>query len=1222
MVCRRRRDPRPLPVPQGVKGDNAGSIITLGDGAVGLAVQTIGGGGGRGGGAAASASGTIETQVAIGGSGGDGGGTWATSTGSEVTNTGSIVTFGADAAGIVAQSIGGGGGIGGKAGTSLGDKKNNGDGSNGSDTSVSGAVADVQADYAENGSEALSNYQSLDQLLTTTNKLLGNDSVSAAADGDDMDDLDDTSESGGDTDDDNESKSIQFAVNIGGSGGSGGAAGNLYVTNTGTVATMGRHSDAIVVQSIGGGGGKGGAASTASSGDIGGSVDIGGNGGDATDANANNGGEPTIVNKGMVYTVGALSSGLVAQSIAGGGGIGGTSSVTVGTSASDRSSGFAANLGGLSKVANGSSQTALVDNFGTIETRGHDSYGIIAQSISGGGGIVKTLATDLDNGNGSANSASSKAFNVDLSLGADGDTFSGGSGAVFVTHEAGASIVTSGDNGVGILAQSVAAGGGLALGGRPTGTTATDLLGTGSKNGFVNPGDSIDPSDNQGVHVTVDGAITTSGAGGVGVFAQSVGGGGGIAGDIGNTMDFQTIGKVPTNILGNGGDIDVTLGDGAVITTTGKNAPGIVAQSVGGGGGWFAGNTYALVGSAGGTGTGGDINVDIAGSVYAQGSASAGVLVQSTGGGDNVGVGAGGKVNVTIESTGSVWGGVGNATNGDFPENQASIYVQNAASGSSLTNFGVINTYDSDVGYAVYAANGNFSVTNNAGAYITGNMNIPSSDFHNYGNYVPLSTVNLGSGTLTNAGTVDLTSGARVTSLTGDFRGTSRSRLVVGADFARGTSDRLAVSGTAALAGGVEVRPYTLVPNTATILTAGNALDGQSLADFSGAYLFDFTPTVAGKAATITPSADFVVDGLTRDERSLAGHLQRVWDGDRPETMAKGFAALAGVGNADDYSDTLDHLASRQVGAIATARMESSRLFVANMQTCPVFEGAGLMLAETNCAWGRAITAHLDHDGAGDAAGFDNDTTFLQFGGQRRLDNGLFVSGAIGWENSRLEDDFGASANGDSWMAGLGVKYQSGPLLASATVDLGYGDFDTTRSLTVGGESYRAEGSPDARNAGLHGRIAYELPQDGFYLRPSLDLDASWISLGSYDESGAGAFDLAVDASDSWVLSASPAIEIGTRVDLADGTVLRPFANVGARFVSGNDWAVDARFRSAPDEAGGFSSRIDNPDAVATFGAGVTVMAKGNLDLTAQYQGASGHDYTAQSGVLKLTWRF
>ena len=40
----------------------------------------------------------------------------------------------------------------------------------------------------------------------------------------------------------------------------------------------------------------------------------------------------------------------------------------------------------------------------------------------------------------------------------------------------------------------------------------------------------------------------------------------------------------------------------------------------------------------------------------------------------------------------------------------------------------------------------------------------------------------------------------------------------------------------------------------------------------------------------------------------------------------------------------------------------------------------------------------------------------------------------------------------------------------------------------------------------------------------SLDLAATWMKLDSYDESGAGDFDLSVAGSSSWVLSAAPAV--------------------------------------------------------------------------------------------------
>ena len=55
---------------------NTGAILTVGDGAYGIIAQTIGGGGGRAGGGAASNSGTIGVGVAVGATGGNGGDTY------------------------------------------------------------------------------------------------------------------------------------------------------------------------------------------------------------------------------------------------------------------------------------------------------------------------------------------------------------------------------------------------------------------------------------------------------------------------------------------------------------------------------------------------------------------------------------------------------------------------------------------------------------------------------------------------------------------------------------------------------------------------------------------------------------------------------------------------------------------------------------------------------------------------------------------------------------------------------------------------------------------------------------------------------------------------------------------------------------------------------------------------------------------------------------------
>ena len=116
--------------------NNSGSLSTQGGGAHGIFAQSIGGGGGSGGSARAltlflpggqqldqdgnKIDGSKQNKalsIVIGGAGGTGNDAGMVT----VSNTGSISTEGSDAYGILAQSIGGGGGDGGNADTGIPD---------------------------------------------------------------------------------------------------------------------------------------------------------------------------------------------------------------------------------------------------------------------------------------------------------------------------------------------------------------------------------------------------------------------------------------------------------------------------------------------------------------------------------------------------------------------------------------------------------------------------------------------------------------------------------------------------------------------------------------------------------------------------------------------------------------------------------------------------------------------------------------------------------------------------------------------------------------------------------------------------------------------------------------------------------------------------------------------------------------------------------------------
>ncbi len=1213
-----------------VNATNNGSIVTLGDGAHGITAQTIGGGGGRAGGAAASSNGAISAQVAIGGTGGNGGDTYYNGSNSNVNNDGSILTFGADSTGILAQSIGGGGGAGGKAGTTMGKSNSNNDGSNGSSDSVSGTVASVVNDFATNGAGAAAKYKDMGTLLSTANQLLG--FGGSLSDDDDLgDDLDDTSGSGGETDDDNKTTSTAIGVSIGGKGGSGGAAGYFAVTNSGTVATMGAHSDAILVQAIGGGGGKGGAASTATSADISGSIAVGGSA-NGKAINANNGGRPTVHNSGDIYTMGAISAGIVAQSIGGGGGVGGSSTASSSDPSLAATDGFGAASGksialdisvGGTGGANGISETAEVDNSGAIETRGHDSIGIIAQSIAGGGGIVKTLATDLDSAGGSANASSSKDFAANIKLGGNGENLSdnNNSGAVFVSTTTGGTITTKGDNAYGILAQSIAGGGGLALGGKPNGSNASDFLGSGKKAGYVNPGLSEDKDDNQGVHVSVGDDITTGGNGAVGVFAQSIGGSGGLAGDTGWTMEKFTMGR-SSNYSGNGADMEIGLDAGATISTTGGNAPAIIAQSVGGGGGWIANQNGAYIGSAGGTGIGGLVNVMVDGAVTTTGYASVGVFAQSTGGADNGGVGTGHAINVTVGSSGSITVGQADQPT-PYTGDGSAIYIANGGTtaGSNyntVTNNGTVQTYGTERNaVAVYSTGGYTEVINNGtmnGDVLLTNGN-GSGCFSNAGNYGGGDTVTVGACPVTNTGTIEAGDAGETSDLTidGDYEGSGR--LVLDADFARGKADRLIVTGDARIADEIEIRPAVMHQGSAEIARINGSLNRDEALRSADAPLFQYDLAEADGRISVTPKATFsgASADLGRNRRAVADHLQSLWDGG--ESFDAGFTALASI-DTDAVGSTLDQVSGQALGLIGASRYQTSLGFAgALFDSC-----GGLEIGGQPCGWGKLVGIWGDQDASGDALGYSSRSSGVQFGGEISLASGGALGLALGYEDSSADADGGTgSVDGKAALVGLYGKWEIGDWRLGAAADFGYGWFDTSRRIAFGGLDDEATGSTNGWNTGVHARTAWHREVGIAYVEPRLDFGLVHVRTDGFQEQGSSPFNLDVDSASDTVAYAVPAIAAGTAFAAGEGATLRLTGDLGYSFLSNDSWSPAASLVSG---AGDFSAETPVPDRFWTLGLGADLVTAGNITVAARYSAAFGSDYRSNGAEVRFEYRF
>jgi hypothetical protein len=1213
--------------------NNGGAIMTLGDGAIGIGAQAVGGGGGRAGGGAASTQGTYSASLSLGGNGGSGGSTYAVNnvlTSVTVINdaVSTIVTFGADATGILAQSIGGGGGIGGKSASNLATSKSTGDGGNGSSNS-STAIDGIVTDFKNNGFGAINNYNNLSGAISTLSNLLGvSSSLSAVGDDDPEADLDTIAQSRGKTADSNESSSIQLQVSLGGSGGNGGSAGAVLVNNAGEVATLGAHSDAIIAQAVGGGGGKGGAASTASTNDYSGSVTVGGTGGAG-----GNGGQPVVINSGSIITMGALSNGIVAQSVAGGGGIGGVSASSV-SSSSKNSGNATADDGGFKALqislggnggAGGEAGQVYVTNSGSIVTQAHDSSGIIAQSVAGGGGIVKTLATDLEAAGGSA-SANQTDYDINFKFGGDNGS-AGQSGLVNVKTTSGGTITTKGDDSYGILAQSISGGGGVVLGGKPTGSSVDDFFGTGMHTGTVlNDGVNNPTSGNSGLFVDAGDNITTSGKGAIGILAQSIGGGGGLAGDTGATSTPVGFAGSSGQFNGSGGYVGVTVDAGATVSTSGDNAPAIFVQSVGGGGGRITTAGAAYMGTAGGSGQGGTISVVVEGTVQATGQGSAGIVAQSMG--DST---SNSPITITIGQTGKVIVGQSNVPTSPFGES-AAIYINHGgmdeAHANEVVNNGLVQTYGSvSNSVAVFNSAGFTEVINNGtmeGDVLLTNAG-GSGCFTNNGTFGSGDAVTVGSCGVTNAGVMNIGSVGKVgkTAISGDFTQLASGKLNIDADLQGGQSDVLSVSGKVLLAGTVNVNALSVSNKPVTVLTAtgGVAIDA-GLKQTDNAALFDFPMIASGNELIIHPTAHLssAAADLNDSQKAVAGYLQKLFDSGA--TFSDGFTALSKLSGGADYSKSLASMTGDVLGAFGAFRVNSSRAFANNL-----YQGCRELTTDLNtsdsCSWARASGGSTDQSARGDTVGYHADAYTVDFGGQVGLSDRLALVGSLGYESSDFRgDDATSHIEGNAGLAGLGLNFVDGALELSGAIDGAYGWYRSYRTITVGPESQAANANPRQWQIGLHLRGGYEIPIGGStYIKPFLDGHLIRVSNDSFTEDGNSPFRLTVDGRSDDAVQGGAGVEMGLHIPMRSGMEVHPFVSAAVEFGQKGQWTTSAHFASQ-SAAQGFSIRTAGPGTTGKFGIGADLVNAKNLSFSILYEPEIGDGYNYQGGAARISYRF
>ena len=1247
---------------------NSAMITTIGSQSSGVLAQSISGGGGFGGnGGAQSVGGNYNFSLVAGGSAGGGYAGGAVT----VTNMGNITTgmqldlasnqvnslnlskpiaIGGDSHGIVAQSIGGGGGVGGNA-----------------DPTAS-LISSVQS-LINQGAGAYLSATGAEDYFTSSSTSTTSKPASISYNG---------------------------AVSIGGTGGSGGAGGNVTVNNAGSITTYGHRSYGILAQSIGGGGGVGG-ASTASSSflsgsasatimsgyslglglNVGGSSGSGGGGGTVFVGVSPSSQGPNPV----ITTNGYASHALVAQSIGGGGGIahegsvltaagtvGATNSISVKPSVTLGARSYGAGVQG-----SGAPVTATLSS-SLLVTTGDSASAVMLQTIGGGGGIASFGCTNSGNASPSfgqtnfnlpttasacfqnANSTSianqgltPSAFQQSQGVQPFAVTINAASGvgnttagAINLTNTS--QIITQGNRSIGVVAQSIGGGGGFVS--APAQTISSASLPTGGMNNSAGGQINLNmPS--VGSQSTPNIGITTVGTGAWGILAQSIGAGGGFIGDPSFALNAVPAAN-PSNsfMLGgsaNGGNVSINLGSSSTaqvvqpnITTNGQYAHGIVAQSIGGGGGITSyGNGNVLVGSTAGSnatnqGSGGTIGINVYGSITTYGAQSMGVFAQSAGTTGSSGL-------ISINVPGSILVSPYYQMNGVVIPSSAAIMISGGSTDPTNPNLvtvsGVVGGTGTSSPQDINAIITGYGYTNvlNSGT-ISGSVNLGATpgEFTNTGTFNAGQTVVVANNSLHNYGVFSIggQGSVSITQMQGRLVQYDSGKLIVTVDSAKAMkSDYLTINGNALLAGEIVPRTKSLLPGNFEFLSASSLVSTATMRD---SLIVDWSLTQVGNKLVMKPEANFLPTGysLTSNQESFARYLQRSWiNAEVSNATLVGYLHEYRLGDYDGYQRALTQISGQVLNSQAIQMKTSFATSLSDSLSCPAINPQGVKSNESNCVWTRLAGNISDQAANASNAGYRVNTGGVRLGAQREMGNDWTAGFAVGYTNNYLTAS-GLASNGSFFDASVSTQKRLEDWSFGGSLAFAQGLFNNHRTpqLGVNGVADSLESTYKSNSsmsmAGLRLRGAYEIQQQGgYYIKPYADVDFLYSNQPGFKESGE-AFTLKASSSSQFNIAVTPMLEFGVNTVTQSQHLMKAYVSVGASYLPNNNVSTQMVFANGLASTGTFDTVTTGPTLLGRLNVGVQVYANEKLDVRAEYGLQAGGGYVNQSLSANLAYRF
>jgi outer membrane autotransporter protein len=524
------------------------------------------------------------------------------------------------------------------------------------------------------------------------------------------------------------------------------------------------------------------------------------------------------------------------------------------------------------------------------------------------------------------------------------------------------------------------------------------------------------------------------------------------------------------------------------------------------------------------------------------------------------------------------------------------------------------------------------------GGTVTGSVNLGAGGnaFNNLasGRLISGATVNLGAGnTLENYGTLSPGGGDRVmtTDVTGNLVQAASGKFATDLDVQNAQADRINVSGTSNLEGTVEINlinPGYASPVNAqlTIVSSSGGVDQSNLA------LSAARSAVVGYAllypnltdVALGYSVDFSPAGLGGNQSSIGNYVNAIQRAGGSAEFAPIAALLVSMPDVASLGNAYDQLSPEPLLATATTAVQADLRFSDALHSCRVRDGEFRFVSEGECSWTRLIGSKLDQDRTASNTGFTRKTNTLAAGVQKRVNEHWYAGFGFSIDTSTLHVSDNTRSEGNQYALGLIAKRNAGATAFTASIDVGYGPYDTTRAVNIPVPGAIATSTQKVGLVSAHVRMSHDyMHKNVWYLRPLVDVGVTHVYHGAFDEQGAGAANLSAKSGRDTLVSLQPGVEFGREFATAGGTLIRQFGMLGLTdFVSGTTAGITASLQGAPVGTAPFTTESTMDKTHADLTLGVDTLGLKGTTVRVSYTGQFSDHSEAHSASLKLSMPF